>query len=155
PLVPPGNSVTDQYTETLPWVSGDRAGRGDGDRDPRQGLGERNVDLLEGADEDGGEIAAVLASTGPPIAGLTGGGNGGDSGADGGSGAGSGGSGAGAGDGGGPGAGAAALGAAGSLASGDGGGGIGPLMPVLIGTGLIALLALAAALWRARRPETS
>jgi hypothetical protein len=72
PVVPPGNSAVNQYTETFPTARGDattkRGKRGHRERSPAKVLGSRNAHRLESQGPQGRELAAVVAATAPTVA---------------------------------------------------------------------------------------
>ncbi|MBW8060152.1 MAG: hypothetical protein FVQ78_07435 [Solirubrobacterales bacterium] len=73
PLVPPGNSAVNQYTETFPTAGGNRdaeKGSNKGDRSPAKVLGARNARRLEARGQQG-RAAAVLAAATAPSVGVT------------------------------------------------------------------------------------
>jgi hypothetical protein len=151
-LIPPENSAATQYTEAIPTSGGRRDAERDdarGDRDPKEVLGNRNAQRLEGEGPSGRELAEFAATTAPATGSAAVSGGAGDSDDDGGATGGAKGSGRG-----GPGSGlgeAAPSGssplsevieqATGSSSSGQ----LGPLLPLLI------LAALAWAVWYALR----
>lgn len=64
-IAPPGNSGVDQYRETLPAPGGNRPTGAGRDRSPEQVLGKRNVQKLERFNEDGEAVAEAVAETAP------------------------------------------------------------------------------------------
>lgn len=64
-LAPPGNSAIDQYRESIPEVTGDRVKGGDDTRTPDEVLGEQNAEALRALGPDG-EAAAEKAVAGAP-----------------------------------------------------------------------------------------
>jgi hypothetical protein len=69
PLVPPGNSAVNQYTETFPTAGGAATTKKRGkqrDRSPAKVLGADNARRLEAAGPQGREVAEVVAATAPP-----------------------------------------------------------------------------------------
>jgi len=67
-IAPPGNSGVDQYRETLPAPGGGRPTDSGRDRSPEQALGKRNAQKLKRFGEDGEEAAEVAAATAPVAA---------------------------------------------------------------------------------------
>lgn len=65
PLVPPGNSAVNQYTETFPTAGGDKDFEKGGKRSPDKVLGERNAKRLERQGPEGRAVAEVAAETAP------------------------------------------------------------------------------------------
>jgi hypothetical protein len=64
PLVPPGNSAVNQYTETFPTAGGDKDFE-KGKRSPGKTLGDGNARRLEQQGPDGRAAAEVAAETAP------------------------------------------------------------------------------------------
>jgi hypothetical protein len=70
PVVPPGNSAVNQYTETFPTAGGDKdvnKGRTGGKRSPGKVLGTRNAQRLEEHGPEGRAVAEVAAETAPSV----------------------------------------------------------------------------------------
>jgi hypothetical protein len=69
PVVPPGNSAVNQYTESFPTARGTaKTKRGErGDRSPAKVLGSRNARRLESQGPQGRELAAVVAAPAPTV----------------------------------------------------------------------------------------
>jgi hypothetical protein len=68
PLVPPGNSAVNQYTETFPTAKGAAKTRKGGkrvNRSPAKVLGTDNARRLQAEGGVGREVAAVVAATAP------------------------------------------------------------------------------------------
>ena len=65
PLIPPGNSAVNQYTETFPTSGGDKDFEKGVRRPPRQVLGSRQAQRLEEGGKDGRAAAEVAAETAP------------------------------------------------------------------------------------------
>jgi len=74
PIVPPGNSAVNQYTQTIPTSRGNKEVRQKGHRSPSKTLGKKASQKLQKQGKDG-EAAAELAAAGTP-AGAAGGGSG-------------------------------------------------------------------------------
>jgi hypothetical protein len=74
PIVPPGNSAVNQYTQTIPTSRGNKEVRQKGHRSPSKTLGKNASQKLQKQGRDGRE-AAELAAAGTP-AGAAGGGSG-------------------------------------------------------------------------------
>jgi hypothetical protein len=141
PLVPPGNSAVNQYTETYPSGGGDRHTRkpdGASDRSAAQVLGPRKARRLEARGEAGQAVATLVAATAPQSAATaTGGGQPRGGGADAGGAAGP--------------SGSSGLGQILGQATGLSAGGPGPLLPLPLAILATALWTLAY-LWRRNRP---
>jgi hypothetical protein len=72
PLVPPGNSAANQYTETFPTTGGNAEAKGKGKATPGAVLGAGNTKKLDSKGKQGREAAAVVAATAPqPVTGST------------------------------------------------------------------------------------
>jgi hypothetical protein len=171
PIVPPGNSAVNQYTQTIPTSRGNKEVRQKGHRSPSKTLGKKASHKLQKQGKDG-KAAAELAAAGTPAAAAGGGsGSGGGGGAGNGGPGGSNGSPQGGGAQGGAGAGAGAQGLTGAAAAkavadaDDGKSGFNQVVRELTGTsssgdlGLMLPLAIIAAavwcgayFWRHRRP---
>lgn len=69
PLVPPGNSAVNQYTESFPTASGDRDAHGRDrnrdDRSPKKILGDKNAKELQERGPAGRAAAELAAATAP------------------------------------------------------------------------------------------
>lgn len=74
PIVPPGNSAVNQYTQTIPTSKGNKEVRQKGDGSPSKTLGHKATKKLQKQGSDG-QATAELAAAGTP-AGATGGGSG-------------------------------------------------------------------------------
>ena len=75
PLVPPGNSAVNQYTETFPTAGGNRdaeEGSDKGDRSPAKVLGARDARRLEARGPQGRAAAVLAAATAPSVSGAGG-----------------------------------------------------------------------------------
>jgi hypothetical protein len=75
PIVPPGNSAVNQYTQTIPTPGGDVEVHGKGSHSPADKLGPKVAHKLNRHGSDGKATARLAASTSPP--GTSGGGTGG------------------------------------------------------------------------------
>lgn len=66
PLVPPGNSAVNQYTEAFPTAAGERdAHENDSLRSPRQVLGPKTTRKLRDQGSEGDAVAELTAETAP------------------------------------------------------------------------------------------
>lgn len=65
PLIPPGNSAVNQYTESIPTSRGGKDAEQRRERSPKQVLGSKNAKRLESHGADGREAAEVAAETAP------------------------------------------------------------------------------------------
>ena len=65
PVVPPGNSAVNQYTETYPSAGGGAVATDKGTRSPAEALGARNAQRLEAMGSEGRAAAALAAATAP------------------------------------------------------------------------------------------
>jgi hypothetical protein len=96
PIVPPGNSAVNQYTQTVPTSRGNKEVRHKGHQSPSKTLGHKATKKLQKQGKDGQATAELAAAGTPAGAGSGGSGSGGPSGNGGGSTAGGGASGGGA-----------------------------------------------------------
>jgi hypothetical protein len=74
PLVPPGNSAVNQYTETFPTAKGAAKTKKRGKQahsSPAKVLGSDNARRLQAKGPVGREVAAVVAATAPPASDVT------------------------------------------------------------------------------------
>ncbi len=67
PVVPPGNSAVNQYTETFPAAGGGAPASDKGKRSPAQALGAKNARRLEEMGPEGRAAAALAAATAPSV----------------------------------------------------------------------------------------
>lgn len=65
PVIPPGNSAVNQYTEPFPTPGGSAVTTEEEGRSPAQALGTRNARQLERLGSDGRAAAALAAATAP------------------------------------------------------------------------------------------
>jgi hypothetical protein len=67
PVVPPGNSAVNQYTEAFPTAHGDKDAheRDRGNRSPKKVIGKRNTEKLRQQGPEGEAVAQLTAETAP------------------------------------------------------------------------------------------